>query len=450
MAEFDVIVLGTGLKECILSGLLSTCGKKVLHIDRNPYYGGESVSISHLEELYKRFRVPGHPHGMGCGKEWSVDLIPKFLLSNGQLVKMLLCTEVTQYLDFKVVEGSYMYKGGKVHKLPVTEAETHSSDLMGMFDKRRFRKLLLFILNFEEHDPRTYQDMNPNRTTMREVFHHFDLGCDVVEFTGHGLGLHCSDDYLDQPYLQTIKRIKLYAESLARYGNSPYLYPLYGLGELPQGFARLSAVNGVTYMLNQQVDDIVMENGRVRAVKVQGETFHCKQLLCEPSYAPSRVKKVGRAIRVICLLNHPIRNTDDASSCHIIIPLSQVNRKSDIYICMVSYAHNVAPDGKYIAVVSTTIETSNPEKEVQLGLSLLEPIEQKFVSISNLMVPIDDGRWSQIFVSRSYDATAHFEMECEDINDLFRRMTGSEFSFEDFRRESEVVLDDEDDVTRTT
>lgn len=33
--NYDVIVLGTGLTECILSGLLSIEGKKVLHIDRS-------------------------------------------------------------------------------------------------------------------------------------------------------------------------------------------------------------------------------------------------------------------------------------------------------------------------------------------------------------------------------------------------------------------------------
>jgi choline dehydrogenase-like flavoprotein len=37
--EYDVVVLGTGLTECILSGLLSIEGKKVLHMDRNDYYG---------------------------------------------------------------------------------------------------------------------------------------------------------------------------------------------------------------------------------------------------------------------------------------------------------------------------------------------------------------------------------------------------------------------------
>ena len=34
------------LQECILSGLLSVSGKKVLHMDRNKYYGGESASLT--------------------------------------------------------------------------------------------------------------------------------------------------------------------------------------------------------------------------------------------------------------------------------------------------------------------------------------------------------------------------------------------------------------------
>jgi len=45
--EYDVIILGTGLTECILSGVLSVQGKKVLHMDRHVFdqtftpYSGE-------------------------------------------------------------------------------------------------------------------------------------------------------------------------------------------------------------------------------------------------------------------------------------------------------------------------------------------------------------------------------------------------------------------------
>ena len=44
--------------------------------------------------------------------------------------------------------------------------------------------------------------------------------------------------YKCKPVSHLIERCKLYSDSLAHYGRSPYLYPLYGLGELPQAFAR--------------------------------------------------------------------------------------------------------------------------------------------------------------------------------------------------------------------
>ncbi|CAG06863.1 unnamed protein product, partial [Tetraodon nigroviridis] len=435
MQEYDIIVLGTGIKECILSGLMSQNGKKVLHIDRNSYYGGESASISTLEQLYKRFKVPRPAESLGHGKEWNIDLVPKFFLASGELVKILVHTEVTRYVDFKVIQGSYVYKAGKLHKVPGTEEEAHASDLMGMFDRRRFRKLLLFALNFDVRNPRTYQDMDPNHMTVRDLFSHFDLGLDAVEFTGHALALHSSDSYLDQPFLETVNRIKLYSESLSRHSASPYIYPVYGMGELPQAFTRLNAEYGGTFLLNRAVNEIVMDNGRVKAVRSDGkELFSCKQLICDPTYVPSRVRKVGRVIRVICLLNHPVKNTHEAKSCQIIIPHTQASRKSDIYISVVSCAHNVAADGVYIATVSTTAETSNPEREVQPALELLEPIMQRFVSVRHLLVPNDDGKKSQIFVSRSYDATNHFEAECEDIKEMYRRISGAELCFRGAKR----------------
>lgn len=44
---------------------------------------------------------------------------------------------------------------------------------------------------------------------------------------------------------------------------------------------------------------------------------------------------------------------------------------------MISSAHNVAAQGKYVAIASSVVETNDPEKELKPALDLLEPIEQK-------------------------------------------------------------------------
>lgn len=43
---WDVTISGTGLAQSLLALALSRSGKKVLHIDRNPYYGGSEAAFS--------------------------------------------------------------------------------------------------------------------------------------------------------------------------------------------------------------------------------------------------------------------------------------------------------------------------------------------------------------------------------------------------------------------
>ncbi|CAD5221029.1 unnamed protein product [Bursaphelenchus okinawaensis] len=432
--EYDAIVLGTGLKECILSGMLSVSGKKVLHIDRNNYYGGESASLTPLEQLYEHFRgANAKPSAdMGRGRDWNVDLIPKFLMANGPLVKLLIHTGVTRYLEFKSIEGSFVYRGGKVYKVPADEMEALATSLMGMFEKRRFKKFLVWVQNFNPEDPKTWDGLDPKSTPMQAVYEKFGLDDNTADFTGHALALYLNDDYKQQPFAKTVEKIRLYSDSLARYGKSPYLYPLYGLGELPQGFARLSAIYGGTYMLDKPVDEIVIENNKVVGVRSGSEVAKCKQLYCDPSYlkGSDRVKKTGQVIRAICILNHPIPNTNDNASCQIIIPQKQVDRHFDIYISCVSNSNLVAPKGWYIAMVSTIVETSNPESEILPGLQLLGTITDKFVSISDIYEPVDLGTESQIFISKGYDSTTHFETVCKDVLDIFERGTTEAFNFD--------------------
>lgn len=279
-------------------------------------------------------------------------------------------------------------------------------------------------------DPKTFQGLDPEKSTMQEVFKKFGLDQNTADFTGHAICLFLKDEYLNKPYKDAIKRLKLYYDSLSSYGKSPYLYPLYGLGELPQGFARLSAVYGGTYMLDKPVEEIVMEGGKVVGVKSGGEVAKTKMVIADPSYFPDKVKKVSQVVRAICILKHTIAKANNSPSFQLIIPANQVGRKSDIYVAVLSNQNQVASKDYYLGFVSTTVETDNPENELKPGLDLLAPFEKKFVSIKDVFHPIEDGKESQIFISKSYDATSHFETTCEDIKDIFKRIHGTDFDFE--------------------
>ena len=109
-------------------------------------------------------------------------------------------------------------------------------------------------------------------------------------------------------------------DSIGRYGDSPFLYPIYGLGGLPEAFSRLCAIHGGTYMLNTQVDEILMEGDKVVGIKSGDQSAKAPMVICDPSYSQSNCKEQYKVIRAICLLNHTIPHTGDATSIQIILP----------------------------------------------------------------------------------------------------------------------------------
>lgn len=424
--EYDVIVLGTGLKECILSGLLSVDGLKVLHMDRNDYYGGESASLT-LTQLWNKFRGSGTPPShLGSTKDYNVDMVPKFMMANGALVRVLIHTDVTKYLMFKAVDGSYVFNRGKIEKVPATDMEALKSSLLGFLEKRRARKFFIYVQNYEVSDPKTHEGLDLTRVTPRQVFAKFGLDANTVDVIGHALALHRDEAYLDAPALDFVKRVKLYSESIARFqGGSPYIYPLYGLGELPQAFARLSAVYGGTYMLSKPDCKVEFDDeGTVCGVTSSGETARAKKVVCDPSYLPNKVRKVGKVARAICIMSHPIPDTDNSSSVQIILPQKQLGRRSDMYVFCCSYLHNVAPKGKFIAFVSTEAETDQPNTELEPGIRLLGPVDEIFYDTYDRHVPVNEPSLDNCFISKSYDATTHFETTVQDVLALYTSITG--------------------------
>ena len=108
----------------------------------------------------------------------------------------------------------------------------------------------------------------------------------------------------------------MYLQSSGKYGDSPFLYPIYGLGGLPEAFSRLCAIHGGTYMLNTPIDENLFDaDGKVTGIRSGEDKAHAPLIICDPSYTTNdRLKPTGKIIRAICLLDHPIPDTLDVAS----------------------------------------------------------------------------------------------------------------------------------------
>ena len=91
---------------------------------------------------------------------------------------------------------------------------------------------------------------------------------------------------------------------------------------------------------------------------------------------------------------------------------------------MVSNSHFICAPGIYVAIISATVETSDPASEIKPALDLLGPILECFVSVSELYSPLESGKESNLWITQSYDATSHFETAGNEILAIYEQIVG--------------------------
>ena len=102
-----------------------------------------------------------------------------------------------------------------------------------------------------------------------DLFAWYDLNKETQAFIGHAMMLYDNDSYLDRAASEAVSELKLYMNSMQAYEPycTPYVYPEWGLGGLPEGFSRLAAVYGGVFMLNRGVDKVIMKDGKAWGVR---------------------------------------------------------------------------------------------------------------------------------------------------------------------------------------
>lgn len=223
---------GTGLTECILAAILSCHGKKVLHMDRNDYYGGDCGSLS-LEQTFAKFKgfviiieikstyiffilFKKHfclicichfifiyfrpdvkpPEKYGRSRDYNIDLVPKFPLSKGNIMKAIVHTGCTRYLEFHRCKGAYVTKKGKPFKVPSDAKEATSTELVGFFQKFKLKNFLEFVANVDPKNKGSWADFDLQKQPMSDVYKKYGLDKDTQEFCGHAMALHLNEEFV--------------------------------------------------------------------------------------------------------------------------------------------------------------------------------------------------------------------------------------------------------------
>ncbi|KAI4884396.1 hypothetical protein NFI96_011240 [Prochilodus magdalenae] len=228
------------------------------------------------------------------GRRFNIDLVSKLLYSRGLLVDLLIKSNVSRYAEFKNISRIITCRNDKVEQVPCSRADVFGSKQLTMVEKRMLMKFLTFCLDFEQH-PEEFQDFSE-----RPFWEFLKSKClteNLQHFVFHSIGMVNRETLTEEG----LKATQHFLRCLGRYGNTPFLFPLYGLGEIPQCFCRMCAVFGGIYCLRHSVQCLIVdkESGKCKAViDTHGQRISCSHFVVEDGYIKDeqRTTAVNRQI----------------------------------------------------------------------------------------------------------------------------------------------------------
>eukprot|EP00117_Sycon_ciliatum_P012035 scpid45171/ scgid13259/ Rab proteins geranylgeranyltransferase component A 1; Choroideraemia protein homolog; Rab escort protein 1 len=233
-------------------------------------------------------------------RRFNLDRSPKLLYARGAMVDLLVQSKVSRYLEFRGVGRTLSYIDGKMVEVPCSAADVFNTTLLKLTEKNVIKRFLTFCLNHDQHTA-DYQDFASR--PFKEYLSVWPVGKkpQLSPFLQR-LVLHCIAMCSEQVSTEDgLKATQYYLRSIGRYGNTPFLWPMYGSGELPQAFCRMSAVFGGIFVLNRSLKSVVVTKSEEErcsgAVCNLGQKLKCKWIVMNKEYSPSswQVRSEARA-----------------------------------------------------------------------------------------------------------------------------------------------------------
>lgn len=269
----DCIIIGTGLTNSIIAAACSRIGKSVLHVDKNCYYGDVWASFTFQQLVdWVKSNYPDDECLNSIPSElinksrlFCIDLCPRLLYSNGTMVDLLVKSNVSRYHEFKNTIRILSMVGDDIHVMPCQRSDVFTSPLLSdLVDKRRLMKFIELCIKFdpEKDTAENSEIIQHANEPISEFLEERGLKYPLREYIINSIAMVKPTDSVREACV----KIKKFMIAIERFGRSPFLFPLYGCGEFPQSFCRLSAVFGGIYCLSTQVDNVEISNNKASDV----------------------------------------------------------------------------------------------------------------------------------------------------------------------------------------
>jgi len=214
----------------------------------------------------------------------NIDLAPKMLLSRGELVKLLIKSNVSRYLTFKEVNRilTTLNEDAKcLEKVPCSRSDVFNTKLIKMIEKNKLMKVLTIALDYENQEQKyeAYKE-KPFREYLRDGAR---LNKNLQDFIIYCISMVGED----ASTVEGLHAAQSLVKSVGQYGNGAFLWSMYGVGELPQAFSRLSAVFGGVFCLQRGVRALVLEKNSKKCKAIidsTGQKISCDHLIMNEKF----------------------------------------------------------------------------------------------------------------------------------------------------------------------
>lgn len=358
--EEEYLFIGVGLTESIVSASLATHLKKSVNIEAGFNYSGTfcTLTIKELERVLKEKRA--FPQKDTVQKDFScefleegisdidqfidkygfrgfnLDFNPRLIFSMGKATDLMIEAQIDNYISFRSLKGLYFsdkLEGGQLEAVPTDKGGIFKSKVLTLLEKKELFNFLNTAMRYYMKESNVEQEVNSindfKKNVYKEIHNSIEevskkedlMNSNFVEFMKSAgvtspkmirLIACCMCNYRVNPLVaqksrfedhktsSMLERLTRFINSMHVHGELPYLYPIYGTGDITQICSRISAVYQSIFLLGTDFKLLSAahseESGHELKMTLNGEEslVKAKQIYIGPEYRSFGVQNFGK------------------------------------------------------------------------------------------------------------------------------------------------------------